>query len=123
MGLQRGFDLTPSRDVLAVNRRRAHGEFFRSEDLVAHEREQRTDEQRRSAARVTQDSRREEINDAFAPACALNHEHAPAVVDHEVDGCPLAVAKVRRAAKHLPQQSLSLRLLHVRQESVRDRTS
>ena len=106
-----------------MNRRRAHGEFFRREDLVAHEREQRADEQRRSSARVTQDSRREEINDAFAPACALNHQDAPALVDHEVDGFPLAVAKVRGAAKHLPQQTLSLRLLHVRKESVRDRTS
>ena len=123
IGAQRGFDLTPFRDVLAVNRRRGHGEFFRGEDLVGHEREQRTDEQRRSSACVTQDSSREEINDAFAPACALNHQHAPSLIDHEVNGFPLAVAKVRRAPKHLPQQSLSLCLLHAPQESVRDRAS
>jgi hypothetical protein len=87
-----------------VDRRRAHAEFFRGENLIAHQREQRADEDRRPRAGVAEDFRRQEIDDALAPAGALHDEEALLLVRDGVNRLPLAVAELRRWPQHLPQQ-------------------
>src|SRR5689334_10299313 len=91
VGLERGLDSGPFGNVFAMDGHGANAKFFSGEDLVAHEREQRADEQRWTGARVAQDFCGEEIDDAFAPAGALDDENSLALVCGEIDGFPLAV--------------------------------
>ena len=80
VGLQISLDLRPVFEVLAVDGRGADAQLLRGEDLVAHEREQGADEQRRPGAGVAQDLGRQEINNALAPTRALHHQQPfPAV--------------------------------------------
>ena len=111
---ERGLNLAPLLHVLAVHRRRAHAELFRGEQLVAHEREQRADEQRRSCAGLAKNFCREEIDDALAPAGALHDEEPLPPVGNVVNRLPLAVAKRGTRPKHLLQERAGSRLVHDR---------
>ena len=112
VGLQVSLDLRPVLQVLAVDGRGADAQLLGGEDLVAHEREQRADEQGRPGACVAQNPGRQEINHALAPPCALDHQQPPTLVGRQVNSLPLPVAKLRTRTEHLPQQSQCGLLLH-----------
>ena len=109
---ERGLDLAPVLDVLAVHGRCTHAELFRGEQLVAHQRQQGADEQRRSCAGLAENLCREEIDDALAPACALHNEQPLAPVGDMVNRLPLAVAESGTRPKHLLQERAGSRLVH-----------
>ena len=109
---QRRFNRAPVLHVLTVNRGRAHAEFFRGEKLVAHQRQQRTDQQRRAGTRVAQNSRREKIDDALAPARALDDEQSAALVRDLINRLPLAVAELRARAEHPLQERICQGCIH-----------
>ena len=67
--------------VGAVDRVRAQAEPLRGGDLVAHQREQRADDQRRAGAGLAQQRGRDEVDGGLAPARALHAQHAGAVDD------------------------------------------
>jgi hypothetical protein len=54
-------------------------------DLVANQGEQRVDENRRTRAGLAEELRRDELDDALAPAGRLDEEVARAVVDEGLD--------------------------------------
>ena len=111
---ERGLNLAPLLHVLAVHRRRAHAEPFCGQELVAHEREQRADEQRRSRAGLAKNFCREEIDDALAPAGALDDEEPLPPIGDVVNRLPLAVAESGPRPNHLLQERVSSRLVHDR---------
>ena len=120
IGQERAFDLLPLVQIFTVNGCGAQTDAFRGQELIAHQRQQRTDEQRRSSASFANDFSREKIDDTLAPARPLNHQNAATLIGCEINCLPLTIAKVHRLTEHLPQQHLRLRLNH-RQESVRGR--
>ena len=63
-------------------------------DLVAHEREQRRDEDRGPGARLAQDLGGDEVDRALAPAGALHEQHAAAVGDEGRDRLELVVPEL-----------------------------
>ena len=75
-------------------------EAARHRDLVAHEREQRADDQRRTVALVAADAGRDPVDEALAPARPLDDERPFAVLRDRLDGLALALAKGRVGAEH-----------------------
>ena len=82
--------------VGAVDRVRAQPEPLGGGDLVAHQREQRADDQRRARAGLAQQRRGDEVDGRLAPPGALDAEHARAVGDDVVDRLELVRAELRR---------------------------
>ena len=70
------------------------------ENLVPHQREQRADQQRRPGPGVAQNLGRQEIDDALAPAGALDDEQPLPLVSGQVNGLPMPVAELGRRGKH-----------------------
>ena len=69
-------------------------------DLVAHQREQRADDQRRAVALVAPDAGRDPVDEALAPAGPLDDERPPTVADDRLDRLALAVAELGARAEH-----------------------
>src|SRR5437879_3839379 len=90
----------------------ADAEPLRGQDLVAHQGEQWADQQGRSRSGIAQDPGGQEIDDALAPACSLDHEHALALVCGQVNCLPLAIAEIRRGTEHLLENRAGFLLLH-----------
>ena len=67
---------------------------LRRHDLVAHQRQQGGDDQRRPGPPVAQDAGGDEVDRALPPAGALDHQQLPPVVHQRVDRFPLAVPEV-----------------------------
>ena len=65
-------------------------------DLVAHQREQRADDQRRAGAGLAQQRRGDEVHGRLAPPGALDAEHPGAVGHDVVDRLELVGAELRR---------------------------
>jgi hypothetical protein len=78
-------------------------EAQRSPLLVAHQRQQRTDDERRSGAAGPQQRRGHEVDDALAPARALHHQHARLLLHQGADRLELAGAEARVRAYASPQ--------------------
>ena len=76
-----------------VDRRRRAGRGARGLDLVAHQGEQRGDDERRPVARLAPDARGDPVDEALAPARALHDERARAVADDRLDRLALTVAE------------------------------
>src|SRR5437870_11939731 len=87
--------------VLAVNRQRPETDVERRVDLVAHEREQRADQQCRSGATITQHFGRDKVDDALTPTTALNNQHSQLKDSSHTNRFPLAFAKGFILPKHL----------------------
>ena len=104
---ERPFDVFPLLEVGAVDGSRLDTDSARHQQLIAHQREQRTDEQGRSRSAVAQDARRKEVDEALAPAGALNDEDSCAVVDRRDDGAELAFPKARLWPESLREQRLA----------------
>jgi hypothetical protein len=86
-------DRVPLVAVGAVDRVRSETQPLRAGDLVAHQRQQRRDDQRRAGALRAQQRGRDEVDGRLAPAGALHAQHARAVGDDVVDRLQLAVAE------------------------------
>ena len=67
-------------------------------DLVAHQREQRADQQGRAAAAAAQQRRRHEVDRRLAPAGALHDERPLRPLDQRRDGGVLPLAELRVGA-------------------------
>ena len=89
----RGFDGVPLRPVLRMDGRRSHAHAPGRDDLVAHQRQQGRDQQRRSQALLPEQLGRDEIDRALAPARLLHDEQSPTPLHHMADGVLLALAK------------------------------
>ena len=93
-------DRVPLLDVARVDRRGAEAQPAGHRDLVAHQRQQRADDQRRPVALVAPHARRDPVDEALAPARALDDERAAAVLDDRLDRLALALAERRVRAEH-----------------------
>ncbi len=78
----------------AVDRLASQPEPLRRLDLVAHQREQRRDQQRRPEPLLAQQMRGEEVHRALAPAGALHDEHPSPIVDERRDRLSLPVTEL-----------------------------
>ena len=96
--LELAADLLPLVDVRRVDRHRADAEPLGRGDLVAHEREQRADEDGRAGAAAPQQRGGEEVHGALAPPRPLHAEHAAAVDDQVAHGLELVLAERRVGA-------------------------
>ena len=97
--------LVPRLRVVAVDRGRAHAAALGRFDLVAHEAEQRRDEQRRARAAGAEQRGGDEVDRALPPARALHDEHTPTLPHERVDRFELTVAELgRRIADEHPQR-------------------
>ena len=85
-------DLLPVVTVLAVDRAGAHAGPLGHLDLVAHQREQRRDQDRRPGARVAEQPRGDEVHGRLPPA-ALDEEDPAALLDDGLDRLSLALAE------------------------------
>ena len=87
------------------------------EDLVAHQRQQRRDQQRRPEPLLAQDAGGHEVHRALAPPGPLHDEHPLAPHAQRLDRLPLPVAEVGgRVARQRPQrveQRIARRLLGI----------
>ena len=83
---------------------RADPEGARGGDLVAHEREQRRDDERGPGAALAQQRGGEEVDRRLAPARALHAQDARAVLDQVADGLELVLAELGLGAREPVQQ-------------------
>ena len=72
-------------------------------DLVAHQREQRGDEQRRTGALLAQQLRRDEVDGRLPPPRALHEQHPPPVARDRLDRVELARPERGVGAEHVVQ--------------------
>ena len=87
--------------VLAVNRQRPQTDVARCLDLIAHECEQRTDQQCRPGATIAQNFGRDKVDDALAPTSALHNQHSLLEDSSHTSRFPLAFPKGFILPKHL----------------------
>ncbi len=83
-------DLGPRVAVGRVDRVRADPEPLGRGDLVAHQRQQRRDDQRGPGALLAQQRGRDEVDGRLAPARPLHAQHARVIPDQVVDRLELA---------------------------------
>ena len=93
-------DGLPLVDVAGVDRRGAEPEAARHRDLVAHQREQRADDQGRAVARRRAGPGSRSSRRGSCPSRPLDDERPPAVPDDRLDRLALTVAKGRVGAEH-----------------------
>ena len=82
--------------LVRVGRVDGHGPHARAlgrGHLVAHERDERRDQERRAGTLLPEQGRRDEVDRGLAPPGALHHQRAPAVVDQRADGLELALVE------------------------------
>ena len=79
-------DLRPGIAVAGVHGHRTQADAGRGGDLVAHQREEGTDDDRGSLAAVAQHPGRDPVDEALAPAGALHDEHPRPVDGDRLDG-------------------------------------
>ena len=101
-----GGELVDRRRRRAVHRHRAQPEPGRGVDLVAHQREQRRDEQRRPEPGVAQQPRGEEVDRALAPSGALDDEDTGPVADERLDRFTLMWSELRVGSPGQPTQGV-----------------
>ena len=87
-------DVVPLLAVGAVDRVRSQTEALGGGDLVAHQRQQRADDQRRAGACVAEQRGRDEVHRRLAPAGPLHAQHAGPVDDHVPDRVELIRAEL-----------------------------
>ena len=77
-------------------------------DLVAHQRQQRRDEQRRARALLAEQLGGDEVDRALAPPGALHDERAPALLDERPDRLELVAPEVGVVAHELAERGAGL---------------
>ena len=103
-----GVDRLPLLDVAGVDRHGTGAGAPGGSDLVAHQRQQRADDDRRARAAGAQERGGDEVDGRLAPAGALDNEGPPAVLDEGADGGPLVPTKARVVPGERPQVCLGL---------------
>ena len=88
-------DVAPLVAIGAVDRVRPQPEPLGGGDLVAHQRQQRADDQRRAGARLAQQRGREEVHGRLAPAGPLDAQDAGPIDDDVADRLELTAAELR----------------------------
>ena len=83
----------PVVDVGGVDRRRPQPGPLGGADLVAHQREQRRDDQRRAGPPLPQRRGGRPVDRRLAPARGLDDEHPPPALDELLDGADLVLAR------------------------------
>ena len=101
-----GGELVDRRRRRAVHRHRPQPEPGRGVDLVAHQREQRRDEQRRPEPGIAQQPGREEVDRALAPSGALDDEDTGPVAHQCLDGFTLMRSELRVGSPGQPAQGV-----------------
>ena len=104
-----GFDRPPVIAIAAVQGVSTNADPFGHLDLIAHQREQRTDEQRRPRVLFAQQLGRQEVDETLAPPGALHDEQSAFALYEALDRFPLPGAKRRGWAVHGAEQILSMR--------------
>ena len=104
IGRQQPAHLLPRLAVGRVDRVRADPEPLGGRDLVAHQREQRRDDQRRAGAALAQQRRGEEVHRRLAPARALDAQDTRAAVDEIGHGLALVRPEGRLRARQRAQE-------------------
>ena len=99
-------DGVPFGDIARVDRGRTNARALGCRDLVAHQRQQRRHNDRRSAAALPQQLGGDEVDRRLAPAGALHHQGLPSLHDKGFDRRPLVVAKIRRGSGELFEDGL-----------------
>lgn len=74
-------------------------------NLIAHQREQRAYQYRRTGVLLSEKFGSEKIDETLAPTRPLNDEYAASLPDYRFDGLPLPFAKTGTLSKHLVQQA------------------
>ena len=97
-------DLVPVVRVGAVDCRCGHPESRGGAELVAHQGEQRTDQDRRPEPLLAQKPSRKEVHDTLPPARPFDDENPPPFVDEGQHGFKLAVAETGVLAERRPQE-------------------
>jgi hypothetical protein len=103
-GRERGVDLPPLVGVGGVDGHRGQPGALRGRDLVAHQRQQWRDDDRRAATASPQQCSGHEVDSRLAPPGALYDENSPPAVDQRLDGLELTVAKRGRVVTDQPLQ-------------------
>ena len=104
VGLHPVGDLGPVLLVARVDGRGLDAEPLSGLQLVAHERQQRRDEQRRPETLTAEEMGGEEVDGALAPPGPLHEQHPPALVDQGRDRLPLTGTELGgRVAREQPQ--------------------
>src|SRR5450756_2260661 len=93
--LHGSFDTAPSLRVVRVDRLGTHTHALGCGYLVAHQGEQRRNEQDRSLTRLAQQPGGDEVDEALAPAGLLHHEIPARLFDNGADGLFLSNAELR----------------------------
>ena len=88
-------DVVPLVGVGRVDRHGPHARALGGGHLVAHERDERRDEQRRAGALLPEQRRRDEVDRRLAPPGALHDQRPTVVVDQRADGLELALVEHR----------------------------
>ncbi len=91
-------DRLPLLDVGRVDGDRADPGALGGRDLVAHQREQRRDDDGRAGPLLAQEQRGDEVDRRLAPPGALHHQRPAAFEDQRLDRAPLVVAQDRVVA-------------------------
>ena len=94
VGVDARADLTPLGGVGRAQLLRAHSRPRGCGDLVAHQGQQRRDQQRRSGTLLSAQRGRDEVHRRLAPPRPLHDEGTLATVDECLDGFPLTLAKL-----------------------------
>ena len=100
------FELADRRVRGAVDRLAPQPEPAGGLDLVAHQRQQRRDQQRRPEPLLAQQVGGQEVDGALAPPRALHHEHPRPIVDERLDRLALPVAELGVGAPGQPPESV-----------------
>ena len=100
VGRESVVDVVPFGLVAGIDGRRPDAEPLRHRDLVAHQREERADDQGRAVTLVAADASRDPVDEALAPAGPLDDERAFAVPRDGLDGLALAVAEGGERTEH-----------------------
>ena len=102
------YTCAPLVDVAGVDRDRARAGGGRGGDLVAHQGEQRADDDRRAGAPGPQQRGRDEVDGGLAPAGALHDQGPPAPGHQGLDRGPLVLAEAGGGAGQRAQRVLGL---------------
>ena len=76
---------TPTPLIVGIDGLRSHAHPLRGRDLVAHERQQWADQQRRSHTGLAQQLGRDEVDEALPPPCLLHHQQPPVALEDVAD--------------------------------------
>ena len=104
VGVDQRAHLVPLVAVGRVDRVRPDPQPLGGRDLVAHQRQQRRDDERRPGAALAQQRGGDEVDGPLAPARALHAEHAGAVLDEVAHRLELVLAEARTRAGEIPRK-------------------